>query len=88
MNHSNRIPADTVDQHEASLGGSQLLVFSSGNWLSREAFHRLSTPAAPHGVEFFNLLVRTTIALEEPRAGLLSTDGRGAAQSIGLSARP
>ena len=46
MNHSNRIPTDTVDQDEASLVGAQMVVFSSGNWLSREAFHELATPAA------------------------------------------
>ena len=64
MNHSNRIPTDTVDHDEASLMGAQMVVFSSGNWLSREAFQELATPAAPRGVEFFKLLVRTTIALE------------------------
>ncbi len=76
MNHSNRIPTDTVDQDEASLVGAQKVVFSSGNWLSREAFQELATPTAPRGVEFFKLLVRTTIALEERRAGLLSTVSR------------
>jgi len=64
MNHSNRIPTDTVDQDEASLVGAQKVVFSSGNWLSREAFQELATPTAPRGAEFFKLLVRTTIALE------------------------
>ena len=44
MNHSNRIPTDTVDQDEASLVGAQMVVFSSGNWLSREAFQELATP--------------------------------------------
>jgi hypothetical protein len=76
MNHSNRIPTDTVDEDEASLVGAQMVVFSSGNWLSREAFQELATPTAPRGVEFFKLLVRTTIALEERRAGLLSTVSR------------
>ena len=63
MNHSNRIPTATVDQDEASLVRAQMVVFSSGNWLSREAFQELATPAAPRGVELFKLLVRTTIAL-------------------------
>src|SRR5215475_3271175 len=79
MNHSNRIPTDTVDQDEASLAGAQMVVFGSGNWLSREAFQELATPTAPRGVEFFKLLVRTTIALEGPRAGLLSIVSRSAA---------
>ena len=79
MNHSNRIPTATVDQDEASLVGAQMVVFSSGNWLSREAFQELATPAAPRGVEFFKLLVRTTIALVGPRAGLLSTVSRNTA---------
>src|SRR5262249_37780174 len=79
MNHSNRIPTDTVDQHEASLVGAQMVVFSSGNWLSREACQELATPTAPRGVEFFKLLVRTTIALEGSRAGLLSTVSRNTA---------
>lgn len=79
MNHSNRIPTDTVDQDEASLVGAQMVVFSSGNWLSREAFQELATPTAPRGVEFFKLLVRTTIALEGSRAGLLSAVSRNTA---------
>jgi len=79
MNHSNRIPTDTVDHDEASLMGAQMVVFSSGNWLSREAFQELATPAAPRGVEFFKLLVRTTIALEGSRAGLLSAVSRNTA---------
>jgi hypothetical protein len=85
MNHSNRIPTATVDQDEASLVGAQMVVFSSGNWLSREAFQELATPTAPCGVEFFKLLVRTAIALEGPRAGLLSTVSRNAAPDrVGL----
>jgi len=79
MTHSNRIPTDTVDQDAASLVGVQMVVFSSGNWLSREAFQELATPTAPRGVEFFKLLMHTTIALEEPRAGLLSAVSRNAA---------
>src|SRR5262249_2108345 len=79
MNQANGIPTDTVDQDEASLVGAQMVVFSSGNWLSREAFQELGTPTAPRGVEFFKLLVRTTIALEGPRAGLLSTVSRNTA---------
>jgi len=79
MNHSIRIPTATVDQDEASLVGAQMVFFSSGNWLSREAFQDLATPTAPRGVEFFKLLVRTTIALEEARAGLLSAISRNTA---------
>ena len=79
MNHSNCIPTAPVDQDEASLVRAQMVVFGSGNWLSREAFQELATPTAPRGVEFFKLLVRTTIALEGPRAGLLSTVSRNAA---------
>src|SRR5215470_13057903 len=78
MSHSNRIPTDMVDQDEASLV-TQMVVFSSGNWLSREAFQELASPTAPGGVEFFKLLMRTTIALEEPRAGLLSAVSRNTA---------
>ena len=79
MNHSNRIPTATVDQDEASLVRAQMVVFGGGNWLSREAFQELATPTAPRGVEFFKLPVRTTIALQGPRAGLLSTVSRNAA---------
>ena len=79
MNQANRIPTDTVDQDEASLVGAQMVVFSSGNWLSREAFQELATLTAPRGLEFFKLLVRTTIALLGPRAGLLSTVSRNTA---------
>lgn len=64
---------------ESSLVGSQILVFIRGNWLSREAFQELSTPAALHGIDFFKLLVRTTIALEGPPAGLLPAVSRNVA---------
>src|SRR4029077_4275487 len=87
MNHSNRIPTDTVDQDEASLMGAQMVVFSSGNWLSREAFQELATPTAPRGIELFKLLVRTTIALEGPSAGLLSTVSPHAAPDRGALVR-
>src|SRR5690348_15527809 len=79
MNHSNRISTDTVDQDEASLVGAQLVVFRSGNSLSREAFQDLATLTVPRGLEFFQLQMRTTIALEGPRAGLLSAISRNAA---------
>jgi hypothetical protein len=66
MNQANRIPTDTVDQDEASLVGAQMVVFSSGNWLSREAFQELG-PTAP--AEFFKL--PRPRSRSRDRAGLL-----------------
>jgi hypothetical protein len=47
MNHSNRIPTVTVDQDEANLVRAQMVVFGSGNCLSREAFQELATRLLP-----------------------------------------
>jgi len=65
MNHSNRIPTDTVDQDEASLVPAQMVVFKQRELAEPRGISGARDPdTALRGIEFFKLLVRTTIALE------------------------
>src|SRR5262249_961985 len=76
---SKMLEADPWRADVSDIARIRFLISGSGNSLSREAFQELTKPTAPGGVEFFKLLVRTTIALEEQRAGLLSTVSRNTA---------
>ena len=56
----------------------QWLVFGSGERLSREQFRELSSTDVASGVAAFKELMHASLALEERRAGILSTISRSA----------
>src|SRR5260221_8593550 len=68
----------SVDPGEILRALHQSLIFGSGSQMSRELFRELSSAEGPSAVSAFQAFVRTSIALEERHAGVVSTISRAA----------
>src|SRR5258708_14478678 len=68
----------SVHPGEILRGLHQSLIFGSGSRMSRELFRELLSAEGPSAVSAFQAFMHTSVALEERRAGVVSTMSRAA----------
>jgi len=84
MIHSKHAPTETIADRDGTQRHSLSRVFSSGNSLSREAFDSLWRATDLRGVDFFKMLMQSTVELEVERASLVASMSRSAPSAAAL----